>query len=144
MEYVGNGLESVRGTGEICCYFWWKIHFASRTIGQFTGNPKRIQFESFPNSDFPWNRQSRPTSFCLADVSKNVARHDSASFLPSSYDTARSWCKSVLLPTNTTGTLRMDEMKNVEINVFLPAFSLTDRKLQLTAFFPSHRAIYRR
>lgn len=51
------------------------------------------------------NRKIRLTSFCLADVSKKLARQDSANFLPSSYETARSWCKSVLLPTNTTGTL---------------------------------------
>lgn len=47
------------------------------------------------------------TSFCLAEVSKKFARHDSANFLPSSALTARSWCKSVLLPTKTTGTLQI-------------------------------------
>lgn len=45
------------------------------------------------------------TSFCLADVSKNDAFHDSANRLPSSIEIARSWCRSVLLPTRTTGTL---------------------------------------
>lgn len=54
------------------------------------------------NECFQWNH----TSFCFADVSKKVARHDSANFFPSSVVTARSWCKSVLLPTKTTGTLK--------------------------------------
>ena len=45
------------------------------------------------------------TSFCFADVSKNWAFHDSANFCPSNVDTARSWNKSVLLPTKITGTL---------------------------------------
>lgn len=35
-------------------------------------------------------RSPELTSFCLADVSKNVACHESANFLPSSVDTARS------------------------------------------------------
>lgn len=46
------------------------------------------------------------TSFCLAEVSRNCAFQHSASFFPSSVETALSWCKSVLFPTNTTGTLQ--------------------------------------
>lgn len=57
------------------------------------------------------NRSIYCTSFCLADVSRNDAFHCSAKRLPSSVDTARSWCKSVLLPTRTTGTLFFNEIE---------------------------------
>ena len=59
----------------------------------------------FKETKFHPSQINQFTSFCLADVSRNDAFHDSAKRLPSSVDTARSWCRSVLLPTRTTGTL---------------------------------------
>lgn len=53
-----------------------------------------------------WRKMSSTDSFCFAEVSKNVAFHNSASFFPSSDVTALSWCKSVLFPTRTIGTLK--------------------------------------
>lgn len=53
-----------------------------------------------------WRKMSSTDSFCFAEVSKNVAFHNSANFLPSSNVTALSWCKSVLFPTRTIGTLQ--------------------------------------
>lgn len=78
---------------------------------------------------------SATDSFCLADVSKNWAFQDSATFLPSSNVTARSWCKSVLFPTKTTGTLKY---KEVAIKIF---YQLFWEVFSLTKLSPWHPAI---